>query len=320
VGGCGGTLVTERRVLTAAHCLTNRSPASLGGVVVGDGTRTYTRFALHPNWRQANGTGNYADDLAIVELSAPIPGATTVTLGGPEPAEAWILGQGRPFAPGTGHSEAEMLDTTLRMAPLRSLTDAECERAFRGYRPADGERYLRRMRCSIDADGKAPLHSGCNGDSGGPLWTGTPEAPVQLGVVSWGGDRCGADHLPSVFADVARSRGFILDPSPIWAPTRTGSVVVRGTARAGRTLTCAAAGYVPEAGARVAYEWRALPRGGAFGPDGTLKPQRPLGEGRRHTIRRREVGGRIACFVTASNEGGSVGVGVASRLVRHPGS
>jgi secreted trypsin-like serine protease len=58
------------------------------------------------------------------------------------------------------------------------------------------------MRCSIAADGQEPLYSGCNGDSGGPLWTGTT-APVQLGV-SWGGDRGGADHLPSVFADVAR--------------------------------------------------------------------------------------------------------------------
>ena len=61
------------------------------------------------------------------------------------------------------------------------------------------------MLCAIDVDGAAPLSSGCNGDSGGPLYSGPPTAPGSHGVVSWGGLRCGADHLPSVFTDVAAS-------------------------------------------------------------------------------------------------------------------
>jgi hypothetical protein len=68
-----------------------------------------------------------------------------------------------------------------------------------------------RMLWAVDVDGLAPLSSGCNGDSGGPLYSGTPQAPVLLGVVSWGGSRCGADRLPSVFAEVARYRDFIAD-------------------------------------------------------------------------------------------------------------
>ena len=215
------------------------------------------KVALHPDWRHRNGPRNFLDDVAIVELAAPVTGVTPVRLGGPAVREAWILGRGRAFAPGTGTAIAETLDSSLRSAPLRTISDAQCARAFRGYEPADGERFDRRMRCAIDADGRAPLHSGCNGDSGGPLWTGTPEAPVQLGVVSWGGDRCGADHLPSVFADVERDRGFILDPAPTWAPTTTAKAIVTisGPPRQGRRLTCSARDLRLPDGAAVAYSW-----------------------------------------------------------------
>jgi trypsin len=316
VGSCGATFVTPSRLLTAAHCVRNRTPADLGGIARGGQTRMYTHFAMAPTWRHANGSGNYIDDVAIVELSAPLDGVTTVKLGGAEPAEAWIMGQGRPFAPGSGHSEAEQFDSSLRIAPLKSLTDAQCAAAFKGYKPSAGEHYDARMRCSIDGEGKAPLYSGCNGDSGGPLWTGTPAAPVQLGVVSWGGDRCGADHLPSVFADVARYRDFILDPTPTWAPTRTGKAKVRGTAKPGRKLTCSVPGYQPETAAKVAYEWRELPKGGNFASDGTLRRQKVLGKGTTYKLKRGDRGSRVACFVTASNDGGQVAVGVANVLVK----
>jgi hypothetical protein len=305
VSGCGGTLVTPTRVLTAAHCVRDHTPADLGAVTIAGQRRTYTRFAMHPNWRHANGNSNHLDDVAIVELSAPATGVPTVQLGSSvEPEEAWILGRGRAYAPGLGHTEDQTLDASLRTAPLRSMTDAECAGLFKGWPTAAGERFDKRMRCSIDADGKAPLYSGCFGDSGGPLWTGTPDAPIQLGVVSWGGDRCGADHLPSVFADVARYRDFILAPNPTWAPTRVGKVTVEGSARSGHVLACRVPGYKPQPGTAVAYRWKALP------------PKNVLADGRTYKLRRADRGHRVACFVTASNDGGPILVGVASRLVR----
>jgi hypothetical protein len=204
-----------------------------------------------------------------------------------------------------------MLDGTLRTAALRTLADAACAKAFRGYRGSTGERFDPRMRCSIDGDGRPPLFSGCNGDSGGPLWVGTPAAPVQLGVVSWGGDRCGADHLPSVFADVALYRDFITDPAPTWVPTKTGaSVRIAGTPRTGRTLRCSTRGYVPEAGATVGYSWIIVGGGRSFG-----RPK-PVDRGRTHRVARADRGQRVACIAAASNAGGYIDVGVANRLVR----
>jgi hypothetical protein len=310
--GCGGTLVAPARVLTAAHCVAGRSPSrDLGGVHVGGVTRTATHIALHPNWRRRNGSANFLDDVAIIQLDAPVTGVPLVQLGGADPGEASILGRGRPFAPGTAHSMSEMLDGTLRTAVLRTLDDSACTKAFRGYRGSTGEHFDPRMRCSIDADGRPPLSSGCNGDSGGPLWTGTPAHPVQLGVVSWGGDRCGADHLPSVFADVARYRSFIADPSPTWAPARTGAHVhISGTPRAGRTLRCATRGYVPEAGARLGYSWIVVGGGAHFGQP------KPVGRGRTYTPARSDRGHHVACIADASNDGGYVDIGTASTLVR----
>jgi trypsin len=171
--------------------------------VVAGVVRETSGFAMHPAWRHGNGPHNVFDDVAIVGLAQPVTDVAPVALAGAPVNEARILGTGRSTAPGSGASEK--FGGGLRDAVLRPITDSECARAFR-HRPGNGGEHFNapRMLCAIDADGLAPLSSGCNGDSGGPLYAGTPAAPVLLGVVSWGGSRCGADHLPSVFADVAR--------------------------------------------------------------------------------------------------------------------
>jgi hypothetical protein len=311
VGGCGATLVAPDRVLTAAHCVAGLAPAQLGTVAVGGVTRTPIGVALHPSWRTRNGD-NFLDDVAIVGLDQPVTGVPVVALGGAWGGVARILGQGRPFAPGTGHSEAEMYGPSLlRTADLRTIGDRECAALFKTYKNPTGERFASRMLCAIDVDGLEPLSSGCFGDSGGPLWTGTADAPVQLGVVSWGGN-CGADHRPSVFADVARYRDFIADPAPAWAPTSvTGTAHIRGTARPGHRLTCTVSGHQTEPGTTLGYAWSIVGAGTShFGAP------KPVGTGKAYKVRRADAGHHVACFVTAGNDGGYVTVAVANRAVR----
>ena len=212
---------------------------------------------MHPGWRHANGPSNVLDDVAIVQLDAPVTTVAPVALGATPGAEAWILGRGRQFAPGTGHSEKEILSASgLRQAPLRPISDQQCAAAWKHRRGNAGERFdAARMLCAIDVDGLEPLSSGCNGDSGGPLYTGTAAAPVLLGVVSWGSTRCGADHTPSVFAEVARYRDFITDPSPTWAPAPTSAPTITGARRVGAKLTCAVAGYTARP-TKVEVQWQ----------------------------------------------------------------
>jgi hypothetical protein len=150
------------------------------------------------------------------------------------------------------------------------------------------------MLCAIDADGRAPLSSGCNGDSGGPLFTGPVTAPRILGVVSYGGLRCGADHLPSVFAEVDRYRRFVLQPRPTLAPVAGGPATITGRARAGRVLRCSAPRFQGRVD-RVTYRWTHPSSSGAAKVDGS---------GRRYTVRRRDRGRRLSCRVEGSNAGG----------------
>jgi hypothetical protein len=171
------------------------------------------------------------------------------------PPRGWILGRGRSTAPGSGQTEP--FDGKLRQATLRTISDKECAKDFKHERGNGGERFdAKRMVCAIDVDGKSSLSSGCNGDSGGPLYTGSDAAPALIGVVSFGGSRCGADLLPSVFAEVR--------PTGRSSPTRT---------RCGRPCRC----RPPRSPAR-----RRSPRGGRR-PPGPVRDRRQ--QRRRHLER-----------------------------------
>ena len=174
------------------------------------------------------------------------------------------------------------------------MTDKECAAVWKHRRGNGGERFdAARMLCAIDVDGQEPLSSGCNGDSGGPLYTGTAAAPVLLGVVSWGSTRCGADHTPSVFAEVARYRGFITDPSPTWAPSPTSAAKVTGSRKVGGTLRCAVDGYVARP-TKVEVQWQR---------QGGRKPK-VVGHARTYKVVAADAGHPLVCTLTASNDGG----------------
>ena len=178
---------------------------------------------MAPGWEHRNGASNVYDDIALVMLDRPVEGVTPVTLGGAPSELATILGKGR-TEPGS-----TVAGGSLRRADLRTLTDKECTQAWGKALGNDGEHFKgSTMLCAIDPDGRAPLSSGCNGDSGGALYTGPDTAPRILGVVSYGGLKCGADHLPSVFAEVDHYRGFLLDATPTIAPVAHGDANVSG--------------------------------------------------------------------------------------------
>ena len=239
VTGCGGSLVAPDRVLTAGHCVAHFPEDALAAVVVGGVPRATSGVAMHPGYRTLNGRAGPLDDVAIVRLAEPVTDVVPAALGGSPSGETRIVGSGRTVPPGARDSERGAYGGGLRTAVLRAIPDAECAAAYRTRRGNDGERFdARRMLCATDPDGVAPFSSGCNGDSGGPLWTGTKDAPVVFGVVSFGGLRCGADRLPSVFAAVDHFRSFITDPAPQWAPRSLSPPRVTGTLRAGGTLRC----------------------------------------------------------------------------------
>jgi secreted trypsin-like serine protease len=304
LNGCGGVLVAPDRVVTAGHCVAHRSMKELEFVEVGGMLHKTARVAMHPGWRHANGE-NLRDDVAIVQLAGAAAGIVPATLGATRPAQATIIGRGRSTAPGSG--SGERFDSALRGATLRLMSDASCARAFKHHKGNGGERFdAARMLCAIDVDGRAPLSSGCNGDSGGPLYTGTPAAPVVLGIVSWGGAKCGADHLPSVFADAARYRSFLLDPAPTWAPLTPDPAKIVGTRKVGAKLTCATSGFTGRP-TKLAYQWQR--QGG--------RKVVVVSRARTYTVRKADAGHPLVCAVEASNDGGVLSVPFATSSVAH---
>ncbi len=287
--GCGGTLIAVDRVITAAHCVGGLQPADLGRVRVGRQVRRVVHIALAPGWENATHDTHFPDDIAIVGLDAPVTRVRPVPLQAPRaglPRRVRLLGRGRTVAPGHGGDEQGQ----LREARLASVGDGACARIWRRH-PHHAEQFsAARMLCAIDADGRAPLSSGCNGDSGGPEYSGTHRRPRLLGVISWGGARCGADHLPSVSAEVARYRAFVLAPKPVWEPRPTGPPRISGDTRAGGTLTCTPPTYDAPVDT-VTFQW--LDRDLAV-----------VATGPTYTVQARDSGRDISCEVTASTVGG----------------
>ncbi|QFZ22688.1 S1 family peptidase [Saccharothrix syringae] len=191
---CGGALIAPDKVVTAAHCLVERTPVTRRDREAGELTAVAGRADLDTRagrssrvtaiWRHPAFTAVASgDDLATLTLAQPLP-YEPVRVAGPRPGLAVVYGWGR-----TGELQAP--SRVLREVDVPIRADAECAALVPGYRPGA-------MLCAGYPEGGKDA---CEGDSGGPLVVDG----ALVGVVSYG-HGCARPDQPGVYTAVANYR------------------------------------------------------------------------------------------------------------------
>lgn len=193
---CGGSILSERIIVTAAHC--SDGPVSSFSIVAGDldngvdegseQTIAVEDVRIHENYDD----WEISNDIALMVLREPLQLNEYV-----QPIalpEAGHLATGDSVVSGWGSiREGGSSPRILQKVTVPIITDQECRNAY-----GDSEVHDSMICAGIPQGGK----DSCQGDSGGPMTASDTGDRYLAGIVSWGYG-CARPGYPGVYTEVS---------------------------------------------------------------------------------------------------------------------
>ena len=215
--GCGGTIIADSWVLTAAHC-GSQSTVRAGSNNTGSQTAySVAQYIPHPSYNSSTSAYDYAllrinGTFPTNLIRAKLPNATVMQAVAKPGDPVTTLGWGATSEGGSG-------TTALREVTIPVVSDTVCNSAS-AY---NGRINAASMICAgLAAGGK----DSCQGDSGGPLVAPYNGSIYSIGVVSWG-DGCARPNKYGVYSEVVTVaswiQGYIGGGTPPTGQTYTNS-------------------------------------------------------------------------------------------------